>query len=240
MREIDKYVDEIYINMNKKSKDMQDLKNEMKIHLTSSVKELKASGYSQEESIKIAIERFGEINEIEDELNEITKISNIRINRIKKIATIVIVIIYALIVIRIKFMNSFGRESLLMTKKLIMKNPELLKNILNIVPFRGINSEVAATSLIANLIIFIPLGFFIAKMKSYKKKIMLILTILIGIELIQYVFSLGIANINDVIVGFLGSVIGMLVNSNNLLSIRIKMTKNIIKKVNKITSVRNK
>lgn len=129
-----------------------------------------------------------------------------------------------------------------MTKELInmKKNPELLKNILNIVPFRGIDSEVAIKSMFSNLIIFIPLGFFMAKIKSYKMRSVLVLVILIGIEVVQYIFSLGIANINDVIFGFLGSLIGMLLNSNKLRSVRVGMIENIIKKVNKITRVSSK
>lgn len=66
MKEIDRYVDKIYKNMDKKSKEIQDLRNEMKVHLVNTVEELKSSGYSEEESIEIAIKRFGQINEIEE------------------------------------------------------------------------------------------------------------------------------------------------------------------------------
>jgi len=49
-------------------------------------------------------------------------------------------------------------------------------------------------------------------------KIMLILAILIVIEVVEYVFSLRIANINDVIFGFFGSLIGMSMNPDKLQS----------------------
>ncbi len=239
MKEIDKYINKIYRNMNTKSKDIEDLKNEMREHLISEVRELKANGYSEKESIENAIKKFGEINEIEDELDEVTGNTEIKINNIKKVITLSIIIVYVLMVIYIKFGDTWGRESLLMSKKLVKENPELLKNILNLVPFRGMNTSAVIRSIIANTVIFIPLGYFMSKMKSYKIKLSLILITLIGVEIIQYVFSLGVANINDVIFGFLGSLIGMLINSNKCLTIRSYLSKNVIKKINKITRINN-
>lgn len=159
MKEIDRYIDQIYKNVNKKSKDIQDLKNEMKVHLISVVEELKNKGYSEEESLKIAIERFGEVNEIEDELDDVANASNQKFRYIKSIAVLIIILIYAVIIIRIKFMNPFVRSSLLMTKELVKKSPELLGNILNLIPLKGLNSEAALKSVAANAIMFIPLGF---------------------------------------------------------------------------------
>lgn len=240
MKEIDKYINKIYRNMNTKSKDIEDLKNEMKEHLINEVGALKSNGYSEKESIEIAIEKFGKIDEIEDELDEVTDNTRIKFNNVKKITALVIFITYVLIVVYIKFMDTWGRESLLMTKELVKENPELLKNILNLVPFRGMNTIAVIRSIIANTIIFIPLGYFISKMKLDKIKLPLILIILIGIEMIQYIFSLGIANINDIIFGFLGSLIGILINSNKFLKVRSCFSKRVMKKINKVTSINNR
>ncbi|MDV5105712.1 permease prefix domain 1-containing protein [Clostridium perfringens] len=45
----------------------------MRTHLIESVEELKLEGFSEKESIKIALERFGEINEIRGELKTVVE-----------------------------------------------------------------------------------------------------------------------------------------------------------------------
>ncbi len=45
----------------------------MRTHLIESVEELKLEGFSEKESIRIALERFGEINEIRGELKTVVE-----------------------------------------------------------------------------------------------------------------------------------------------------------------------
>lgn len=71
MKQIDEYLDSLY--KEDKSKETISLKLEMKEHLLESVKELKDEGYSQEEAIKISIDRFDGGIEMEDELQGIIK-----------------------------------------------------------------------------------------------------------------------------------------------------------------------
>ena len=68
MREIDNYIDSLYKNIDGISKENKEIKETMRTHLIESVEELKLEGFSEKESIKIALERFGEINEIRGEL----------------------------------------------------------------------------------------------------------------------------------------------------------------------------
>ena len=70
MDKIDKYIDSIYRDV-KRSKEIQDLKEEMRSHLKQTVKELQENGISEDESIRIAIERFGEEFQIRSELAQI-------------------------------------------------------------------------------------------------------------------------------------------------------------------------
>lgn len=71
MKQIDKYLDNLY--KEDKCKETINLKLEMKAHLLESVKELKDEGYSEEESIKISIDRFDGGVEMKDELQGIIK-----------------------------------------------------------------------------------------------------------------------------------------------------------------------
>jgi hypothetical protein len=73
MDKIDKYINFIYRDVNDTSKDTQDLKQEMSNHLIQTVKELMETGLGEEESTKIAIERFGGEFQIRTELSHVVK-----------------------------------------------------------------------------------------------------------------------------------------------------------------------
>ena len=73
MREIDNYIDSLYKNIDGISKENKEIKETMRTHLIESVEELKLEGFSEKESIKIASERFGEINEIRGELKTVVE-----------------------------------------------------------------------------------------------------------------------------------------------------------------------
>ncbi|MCC3866866.1 permease prefix domain 1-containing protein [Terrisporobacter mayombei] len=86
MKQIDEYLDNLY--KEDKSKETISLKLEMKEHLLESVKELKDEGYSQEDAIKISIDRFDGGVEMEDELQGIIKQTWFEKNNIKNKMTI--------------------------------------------------------------------------------------------------------------------------------------------------------
>ncbi|MDT9334351.1 permease prefix domain 1-containing protein [Clostridium perfringens] len=73
MRERDNYIDSLYKNIDGISKENKEIKETMRTHLIESVEELKLEGFSEKESIRIALERFGEINEIRGELKTVVE-----------------------------------------------------------------------------------------------------------------------------------------------------------------------
>lgn len=76
MEQIDKYVESVYKHVGGNKEEIEALKYEMKNHLLQLIKELKSEGKSEEESTSIAINRFGEENQIENELIGIFKFVN--------------------------------------------------------------------------------------------------------------------------------------------------------------------
>jgi|GEM_PF-5194983 len=93
----------------------------------------------------------------------------------------------------------------------------------NLVPFSTIlsymngiahlHSGVALMNLLANIFLFIPLGFYIGVLRRNRKMIfnlMLIVLIPFIVELIQFVFSLGILDVDDVILNAAGGFLGIL------------------------------
>jgi hypothetical protein len=71
VKEIDNYINSIYKNADDNVDEIGEMKSVMRQHLIETVEELKREGKSESESIKIAIERFGEAASIKDELTNV-------------------------------------------------------------------------------------------------------------------------------------------------------------------------
>ncbi|GFZ31800.1 hypothetical protein CSC2_23260 [Clostridium zeae] len=101
MKEIDKYIESIYKNADYNSDEVEDMKSEMKFHLIETVEELKKEGKSEEESIRIAIRRFGEIPQIKSELSSVIPITKKTLNTAvwASVSAIVLLIIFIIIAI---------------------------------------------------------------------------------------------------------------------------------------------
>lgn len=71
MDRIKRYVDSLYKNITVNSEDITEMKEEVKVHLMETVMELQAQGKSEDESIEIAISRFGESEKLGDEFESV-------------------------------------------------------------------------------------------------------------------------------------------------------------------------
>jgi hypothetical protein len=87
MQQIDDYIDSLFKNMDKSSIEVQDLKNEMRLHLMESVRELMKEEKSEEESIRIAIERFGDRQTLGKPLEKKYRLYNKFINVLMVVAS---------------------------------------------------------------------------------------------------------------------------------------------------------
>lgn len=75
MDRVDSYIDRICKHIDGNTKDIEDFREEMKYHLMESIKEYIVEGKSTEQSITYAITRFGEENNLEEEITKEFKIS---------------------------------------------------------------------------------------------------------------------------------------------------------------------
>jgi cytochrome c-type biogenesis protein CcmH/NrfF len=73
VKQIESYVEEVYHNVRGNKKEIEDLKAEMKSHLLEAVHELQLEGKSEQEAIKLAIERFGGEKEMRSVIGELFK-----------------------------------------------------------------------------------------------------------------------------------------------------------------------
>ncbi|CAM4465247.1 permease prefix domain 1-containing protein [Paenibacillus tarimensis] len=68
MKQIDEYVDSVYANLD--GTEAEELKEEMRAHLLQAAQELMADGNTEEEAVKIAVERFGDERMIRGQVAE--------------------------------------------------------------------------------------------------------------------------------------------------------------------------
>ncbi|APC39294.1 permease prefix domain 1-containing protein [Clostridium estertheticum] len=126
MDRIDKYLNSIYRGASDSSKETEDLKQEMRNHLMQTVKELQENGVTEEESVKIAIERFGEVFQIRNELNHVLSFqklfaSKIRVSSLILLALSVLLLVTAFILNQgyIKRISTMNPQIELIETKLI-------------------------------------------------------------------------------------------------------------------------
>lgn len=66
--------------------------------------------------------------------------------------------------------------------------------------------------ILVNIIAFIPFSFLLShsfKKRSYRYKLMVVLSLSLVVEAVQFVFAIGVADITDIIANTLGGVIGL-------------------------------
>ena len=95
---------------------------------------------------------------------------------------------------------------------------ELYKNrSINIIPFMGsviVNGRVYISEIINNIVVFIPVGIYVCMLKKdwpILKKISVGFFISLGIEVLQFVLSIGATDITDLIGNTFGGMVGILV-----------------------------
>ncbi|BFT72496.1 VanZ family protein [Paenibacillus sp. P36] len=92
---------------------------------------------------------------------------------------------------------------------------------LELIPFRTISSSIdsyirvgmvpSSINLIANIVVFVPMGYlitFVVRRPSFIKTLLISFASILGIEIIQFVTYLGSADIDDVLLNLIGSVMG--------------------------------
>lgn len=107
--------------------------------------------------------------------------------------------------------------------ELFSSNREYFRNV-NMIPFLTIYSYlsgslnvpplVVASNILGNIILFVPMGIYLQLLKKNKKigmNILIVFLITLSVELFQFIFGLGAADIDDIILNCLGGFIGILV-----------------------------
>lgn len=130
-----------------------------------------------------------------------------------------IYIAFLILFVVLKFDGSFERI-ISLHNSIIENEKDGLRNI-NLIPFRSISlylrnitEPYAFKNILANILVFIPLGFFVSNKNSKNvfKALIICLGVILSIECIQLLFKIGFFDVDDIILNFLGSLIGMGIN----------------------------
>lgn len=92
MDKLDRYINSVCKNLKGKNEQISIIRQEMKNHLLQSVEELKRQGKSQDESIDIAINRFGEVDILKKQLKQVYTIEKSFSRKISNTAVILLII----------------------------------------------------------------------------------------------------------------------------------------------------
>lgn len=130
-----------------------------------------------------------------------------------------IYILFLILFVVLKFDGSFERI-ISLHNSIIENEKDGLRNI-NLIPFRtmspylkNITETYAFKNIVANIVIFIPLGFFISQIKSKNvfKTLIICLCVILTIECIQLFFKIGFFDVDDIILNFIGSLLGVFIS----------------------------
>lgn len=130
-----------------------------------------------------------------------------------------IYILFLILFVVLKFDGSFERI-ISLHNSIIENEKDVLRNI-NLIPFRtmspylkNITEPYAFKNIIANILVFIPLGFFISNKnpKNVFKALIICLGVILSIELIQLFFKIGFFDVDDIILNLTGSLFGLLIS----------------------------
>lgn len=230
MSEFDKYIDSIVNKLQCCNEEKEDLKEEFKDHLNLLKEEYKVKGYSDEQAVKLSIMDFGNAHQLKDGLDKVNTF-----NKIVKIGFSICFGVYS-ILLSILLLNPFR------TTASYIRDQELPKDIIiNIIPFKTIsnyivnfndfNFDIILSNLLGNIIIFIPFGFLLPLVfnigRSLKMNFVISLAIFVCIEAIQFIFALGVCDVDDVILYVIGSTLGFI-----LYKIYLNVSKIIKSKLN--------
>ena len=127
-------------------------------------------------------------------------------------------LVFLVLIVILKFNGSF--DAIFSLRQSIWNNRNNGIWNINLIPLRSISPYIknitefyAFKNIMGNIVIFIPMGFFVAWLcnKKLLKTLLCCIIMLLFIEIMQLIFMIGFFDIDDLILNLIGCVIGYLV-----------------------------
>lgn len=224
MKEFEKYSRSIVKRTGLGKKDKKETMDEIILHLNLLKKENLENGCSVEESIKLAMQSFGNSNELKHNFQKIV----FPYNKIAYSLFGIAFIVYILLLTRELFFSGF-----------ILSNREFnlipLKSVLHNIAMHGrISFKPWFLNIFGNIVAFIPLGFSICFILNEKRSVIKVILITFAIalvcEIIQYLTGTGLADIDDVILDCLGGTLGIVAIYNPIIKLKLFLNRTLLNK----------
>lgn len=207
MNDFKRYIKSIIKTIDCNPEEKAELYEEFLDHLVELKKEYELQGFTPEEAVKAAISDFGDSGMVGKELNKsISQKKNI-INQVLYISFW----IYHGILLFLLFRPSRAYGTVMRSINL-----EPFKQIITyIVRYNHYNFDTWFFNLFGNIILFMPFTFLLPicfnKAKTLKSSLAYIFMFSLAIEVGQYIFGVGVSDIDDIILNVLGGLLGFLV-----------------------------
>lgn len=229
-KHFESYIQEIVNDLHCSKKEKEELMDEILDHLTLLKNEFMAQGVTEEEAIKKALEIFGEQNHIKQGLQA----SISPFYKFLKIGTWVLFCVYSFILffkffierlpalLSFKAFYSEGSTGSFYISPNGLFDIETWSRNTNLIPFKNTityitgsehyNFNIILDNTLGNMLIFLPLGFFLPilfkKVITLRKVISGSILISFTFEALQFFLQLGQFDIDDIILNTLGSIVG--------------------------------
>ncbi|WP_053956431.1 VanZ family protein [Inediibacterium massiliense] len=217
MENFEKYIEHLLEKLECTKSEKEDLQSELLDHLNLLKKEYMQKGYSEQNAIDMAINDFGDLQIISEELKNTVK----PYNKFSRRFFCVCFFMYSLMA-WFYLLNPFRsvaryihhrEEEGLMLPKDALANTIPFKTItMYIINFNHYNFDIWFNNIFGNMIVFMPFGFLlpfvINKGNSLGQNIKISFLVSSCIEVLQFIFRLGICDIDDIILNIIGSTIG--------------------------------
>lgn len=234
MSSFEAYINEIITPISCSYQEKLELKEELTDHLDQIEREYLVKGYSAKEAAMLAMERFGSVNKLQKYLKKAMSSSK----KSQRYFFAVCLSLSMLLVLMLTFsqpfrvfvsmhFDHFYAETYISEtdKEMILKAfcSEPIYNY-NYIPLRTLSKwvinyrlvslRVFVENILGNIILFIPLGFFLPwvfkRARSFSWTVLICLIFGLLIEFLQYYLFTGVGDIDDVILYTIGSVIGFI------------------------------
>lgn len=220
-KRFDNYINQIISGLKCSKEEKNDIKEEIKDHLTLLKAEYLEYGYSEDVAVQKALHSFGDGNHIQEGLQH----SLFPFYRLINISKWILFGLYSFILLwNLLFIRMLDRIRYAEYTHSFF-NLKVWKLNSNIIPFRTVyeyltgfnrfNVDIIIHNTLGNILIFIPLGFFLPilfnKYKSFSKVCIASLLLTCIIEVLQLFLQIGQFDIDDIILNTIGGIAGYLI-----------------------------
>ncbi|WP_445491304.1 VanZ family protein [Niallia sp. 03133] len=230
-KNMEAYINQIVTKLDCNDEEKKEIRDEIADHLFMLKKEYLEQGYTEDEAIQHALKSFGDIKKIQTGYNsslspyaKLLKLSSWFLFSIFSL-----IVLWRLIIERVLFILVNYKNGISFHYNWYFSSPtpnyfdlQTWKANANIMPFRNIlqyivdrdhyNLNIIIDNLLGNILIFVPLGFFLPllfkKYKKFSKVCLSSILISFFLEFLQIALHIGQFDIDDIILNTIGAVIG--------------------------------